>query len=145
MSNSKNPKTVLILCTGNSCRSQMAEGIWNKLGKGQWAAHSAGSRPSGYVHPLAVAVMKESGIDVSANRSKSLDEFRGQAFDLVITVCDNAAESCPVFPSAKQMLHWPFPDPADATGNEQEQMPVFRTVRDNIQVKIIQFLASQSV
>ncbi len=89
--------------------------------------------------------MKESGIDVSANRSKSLDEFRGQAFDLVITVCDNAAESCPVFPSAKQMLHWPFPDPADATGNEQEQMPVFRTVRDNIQVKIIQFLASQSV
>src|SRR5688500_8164105 len=96
---------VLILCTGNSCRSQMAEALWENLGEGSWEAESAGSRPSGYVHPLAIQVMTELGIDISQYASKSLDQFRDQLFDLVVTVCDNAKEACPVFPGAKQTLH----------------------------------------
>ena len=93
-------KRVLILCTGNSCRSQMAEALWEKLGEGEWAAASAGSKPAGYVHPLAVRAMRELDIDISANESKSLSQFQNQPFDLVVTVCDNAKESCPVFSGA---------------------------------------------
>ncbi|MEQ8788596.1 MAG: arsenate reductase ArsC [Pirellulaceae bacterium] len=133
-------KRVLILCTGNSCRSQMAEALWESLGEGQWTADSAGSKPSGYVHPLAIAAMRELGADISKSESKSLQAFEGESFDLVVTVCDNARESCPVFAGAKQTLHWPFDDPADATGTEEEKMVVFRRVRDEIQTKIREHL-----
>lgn len=137
-------KRVLILCTGNSCRSQMAEALWEAIGAGQWESESAGSRPSGYVHPLAIRAMQELDMDLSSHRSKSLDEFRDQDFDLVVTVCDNAKESCPVFSGAKQTLHWPFDDPADATGSEEDQIPVFRRVRDEIKDRITQFLKTAS-
>lgn len=131
---------VLILCTGNSCRSQMAEALWESLGQGEWQSESAGSKPSGYVHPLAIGAMQELDIDISANQSKLLDQFRNQEFDLVVTVCDNAKDSCPVFRGAKQTLHWPFDDPADATGTEEEQMVVFRRVRDEIRNRIQTYL-----
>ena len=114
----------------------MAEALWESLGQGAWQSESAGSKPSGYVHPLAIRAMQELDIDISANQSKLLDQFRDQEFDLVVTVCDNAKESCPVFPGAKQTLHWPFDDPADATGTEEEQMVFFRRVRDEIKNRI---------
>ncbi len=135
-------KRVLILCTGNSCRSQMAETLWETLGHGQWESESAGSKPSGYVHPLAIRAMQELGIDISKNTSKSLDQFREQSFDLVVTVCDNAKKSCPVFPGAKNTLHWPFDDPADATGTDDEKMVVFRRVRDEIKETIQNYLTT---
>ena len=135
---------VLILCTGNSCRSQMAEALWESLGDGDWQSESAGSKPSGYVHPLAIKAMQEMDIDISANTSKSLDQFQGEPFDLVVTVCDNAQQSCPVFPGAKQTLHWPFDDPADATGTEEEQMVFFQRVRDEIKDKIQTYLKGES-
>ena len=125
-------KRVLILCTGNSCRSQMAEGLWAQLGAGEWESRSAGSKPSGYVHPLAVQAMGELGIDISRNRSKSVQEFEGETFDLVVTVCGNAKDSCPVFLTGRTTLHWPFDDPADATGTDAEKMTTFRRVRDEI-------------
>jgi len=135
-------KRVLILCTGNSCRSQMAEALWESLGRGEWESASAGSKPSGYVHPLAIQAMSELKIDISEHESKSLDQFRDQRFDLVVTVCDNAKESCPVFSGAVATLHWPFDDPADATGSEAEKMLVFRRVRDEIQHKIESYLSN---
>ena len=133
-------KRVLILCTGNSCRSQMAEELWETLGAGEWQSESAGSKPSGYVHPLAIQAMQELDIDLSANTSKSLDQFKDQPFDLVVTVCDNAKESCPVFSGATKTLHWPFDDPADATGTDEEKMLMFRRVRDEIKAKIESYL-----
>lgn len=133
-------KRVLILCTGNSCRSQMAEALWESLGKGEWEAESAGSKPSGYVHPLAIRAMQELEQDISSYQSKSLDQFKDQEFDLVVTVCDNAKESCPVFTGAKEMYHWPFDDPADATGTDDEKMVMFRRVRDEIREKIAGYL-----
>lgn len=119
-------KRVLILCTGNSCRSQMAEALWNDLGQGEWEASSAGSNPADYVHPLAVEVMKECDIDLSGSRGKHLREFQDASLDVVVTVCDNARESCPVFPGARQVLHWPFPDPAHAQGSDDDRLSVFR-------------------
>ena len=136
-------KRVLILCTGNSCRSQMAEAIWNRSGGDQWQAESAGSRPAGYVHPLAVQVMHEIGTDISQYRSKSLDEYRDASLDLVVTVCDSARESCPALPGAVEMLHWPFDDPADASGNEAEKLDAFRRVRDEIAEKVAAFLGGE--
>ncbi|HSG69262.1 MAG TPA: arsenate reductase ArsC [Planctomycetaceae bacterium] len=133
-------KRVLILCTGNSCRSQMAEALWEQLGEGEWESKSAGSNPSGYVHPMAIRAMRELEIDLTRHVSKSLDLFRDEAFDLVVTVCDNAKEACPVFPGAKETLHWPFDDPADATGTDAEKMSVFRRVRDEIGSKIRDYL-----
>lgn len=133
---------VLILCTGNSCRSQMAEALWESLSQGRWQAQSAGSKPSGYVHPLAIRAMRELGIDISACQSKSLDQFREEPYDLVITVCDNAKDFCPVFPGAKQTLHWPFDDPADAMGTDEEKMFVFRRVREEIKDRINGYLKS---
>ena len=133
-------KRVLILCTGNSCRSQMAEALWESLGEGDWESESAGSKPSGYVHPLAVQAMQELDIDISKHTSKSLEQFQDQDFDLVITVCDNAKESCPVFVGAKETLHWPFDDPADATGSDEEKMTMFRRVRDEIKNRIQTYL-----
>lgn len=138
------PKRVLILCTGNSCRSQMAEGLWRRLAAGTWESYSAGSKPAGYVHPLAMEAMREIGIDLSAARSKHVDEFAGQAFDLVVTVCDNARETCPIFPGAKQTLHWPFDDPAQAEGSAEQKVAVFRDVRDQIRRRIASFLEPKS-
>jgi len=137
-------KEVLILCTGNSCRSQMAEGIWRKLGADKWEAYSAGSEPAGYVHPLGVKAMEEIGIEIAANRSKHVDEFVDHDFDLVVTVCDGAKESCPVLPGAAQTVHWPFNDPASATGPDSEKLPVFQRVRDQIQARIEEFLSGHS-
>src|SRR5688572_5772050 len=114
-------KRGLILCTGNSCRSQMAEYLWNDLSRGEWEAVSAGSNPAGYVHPLAIEAMQELGISLAGAKSKHLDQFSKKPFDLVVTVCDNAKESCPVFPGAIKMLHWPFRDPAHATGTDEEK------------------------
>ena len=134
-------KRVLILCTGNSCRSQMAEGFFRELGRGTWEAHSAGSAPSGYVHPKAVAAMKETGIDITAGRSKSVNDYKGQQFDLVVTVCDHANEACPFFPDTRDRQHWPFDDPAAAVGTDEEQMQVFRRVRDEIRESIKKYLS----
>lgn len=133
-------KTVLILCTGNSCRSQMAEVLWNQLGAGRWQASSAGTKPAGYVHPLALEALTERGLSVSGLTSKSTDQFQGQTFDLVVTVCDSAQADCPVF-LGKRVLHWPFYDPARATGTNAEQMNVFRRVRDQIAWQIAEYLA----
>lgn len=112
---------VLVLCTGNSCRSVMAEAIFNHLGNGEIKAVSAGSDPAGYVHPKSIATLKRHGVDPGNPRSKSWDEFSGQAFDLVVTVCDAAAaESCPVFLGPVKKIHWSTPDPAKATGTDSE-------------------------
>jgi len=112
-------KKVLVLCTGNSCRSIMAEGLINALGAGQYQAYSAGSEPAGYVHPMALATLSRHGIDVEEPVSQSWDVYADQPFDLVITVCDNAAqETCPAFPGGFERLHWSTPDPAHVTGDE---------------------------
>lgn len=137
------PKKILFLCTGNSARSQMAEGLMNFLGKGEWIVYSAGIIAS-YVHPLAIRAMKEIGIDISHHTSKSLDLFLNEEFDVIVTLCDHAAKSCPVFPGSAQRLHWPFEDPAGAKGTEEERLDVFRRVRDQIRQKIEKFLESVS-
>ncbi len=123
---------VLVLCTGNSCRSHMAEGLLRARASHLFRVASAGSRPAGYVHPEAIAVMAELGIDLAGHRSKSLDEFREQAVHTVITVCGRANEVCPVFPGQQFRYHWAFDDPAHATGTEDEKLAVFRRVRDEI-------------
>ena len=133
-------KRVLILCTGNSCRSQLAEALVNHFLSEHWQAFSAGTRPSGYVHPLALRVLAELGIE-HHGQSKSTDAFRGQAFDVVITVCDDAAENCPVWLGPGQRVHIGFPDPAHAPGSPDEQLPVFRQVRDAIRARILPYLA----
>lgn len=123
---------ILILCTGNSCRSQMAEAYLQKVVGDSIRVESAGSKPSGYVHPLAVKAVAEAGLDLSEGRSKSLEEFLDQDVETVITVCGNANQACPVFPGQKRRYHWPFDDPAYAEGSEEEQYEVFRRVRDEI-------------
>lgn len=123
---------VLILCTGNSCRSHMAEGILSATAGELLRIASAGSNPAGYVHPLAIEVMREIGIDISEHRSKHLNEFLGQEVETVITVCGNADQACPVFPGQVNRYHWPFDDPAHATGTDEEKMAVFRRVRDEM-------------
>lgn len=132
---------VLILCTGNSARSQMAEGLLRAIAGDRFDVASAGTRPSS-VNPLAIAAMDERGIDIRAQRSKHLDQFRSQPFDFVITVCDNAAESCPVFPGRAQRIHWSFPDPAAAPGDEAARLAAFRTARDAIERKLRQWTAA---
>ena len=131
---------VLFLCTGNSCRSQMAEGLVNHFLVDQWEAFSAGTAPSGYVHPLAIEAMAELEIDISNQQSKSVDEFRERTFDAVITVCDDAAENCPIWLGSGRMRHIGFPDPADASGNEEERLGVFREVRDGLRRQVIEYL-----
>ena len=122
-------KTVLFLCTGNSCRSQMAEAIVNARYSNEWQAFSAGTKPAGYVHPKAIQVLAEIGIAHSGT-SKQIDELHTRDFDLVITVCDSAAEECPVWPGkAGKRIHHSFVDPAKAEGNDEEQLAVFRLVR----------------
>lgn len=134
-------KRVLFLCTGNSCRSQMAEAIVNARWGDAWEAYSAGTQPAGYVHPLAVQVLSEIGIQ-HAGRSKSADEYRAVPFDLVVTVCDDAAENCPVWLGKGRRVHVGFPDPAKATGSEDEVLAVFRQVRDDIAARIGELLNS---
>jgi arsenate reductase len=124
--------TVLILCTGNSCRSHMAEGILRAAAGDLLDVQSAGSKPAGYVHPLAIKALDEIGIDLSAHHSKHMDEFLSQDVETVITVCGNADQVCPMFPGQLNRHHWGFDDPAHATGSEDEQMAVFRRVRDEI-------------
>lgn len=124
--------TVLILCTGNSCRSHMAEGILRAAAGDLLDVQSAGSKPAGYVHPLAIKALAEIGIDISAHHSKHMDEFLSQDVETVITVCGNADQACPMFPGQLNRHHWGFDDPAHATGSEDEQMAVFRRVRDEI-------------
>ena len=136
-------KSVLILCTGNSCRSQMAEVLWNRIGQGRWTASSAGTRPAGYVHPLALRALEELALPTSGLSSKSTATLTESKFDLVVTVCDDAQENCPVIPGAPRLLHWPFFDPARALGNESEQFNVFRRVRDEIAWRIREFLADE--
>jgi len=132
-------KKVLVLCTGNSARSQMAEGLFRQEAGGRYGVFSAGTRPT-EVRPEAIAVMREIGIDISGHRSKSLDEFTGKTLDLVITVCDNANEICPVFPGGVERLHWPFDDPAAVAGSEEQRKAAFRTIRDQIHARIRAFL-----
>jgi arsenate reductase len=123
---------VLVLCTSNSCRSHLAEGILRAAAQGRFNVASAGSRPAGYVHPFAIQVMKEIGIDISAHRSKHLKEFLNQPVETVITVCGNSDLACPMFPGQANRHHWGFDDPAHATGTEEERLAVFRRVRDEI-------------
>ncbi len=133
-------KRVLILCTGNSARSQMAEGLLRHDGSERFDVESAGTISS-FVRPQAITAMKEVGIDISGHRSKSVDEFIGQDFDYVITVCDNAKENCPVFPAKTTRIHWSFDDPAEASGGEEEKLAVFRRVRDEIRGRLREFIA----
>ena len=123
---------VLILCTGNSCRSHLAEGILRAAAGDLLEVHSAGSKPAGYVHPLAIVVMREIGLDISNHHSKHLDEFKNQPIETVITVCGNADAACPTFPGQVNRHHWGFDDPAHAEGTEEEKLAVFRRVRDEI-------------
>ena len=141
MATSESKARVLILCTGNSARSQMAEGLLRQFGGKRYEVFSAGTKPVG-VNPLAIEAMREIGIDISAQRSKSVAEFSGQQFATVIAVCDSAAEQCPVFPGAPQRVHWSLPDPAAVTGTAAEKMVVFRRVRDELEARIQMFVGS---
>ena len=123
---------ILILCTGNSCSSHLAEGLLRTALNERFTVASAGSNPSGYVHPLAIRAMEEIGLDISDHQSKHLDEFLEEEVETVITVCGNADQVCPLFPGQINRHHWGFDDPAHATGTEEEQMAVFRRVRDEI-------------
>ncbi|HEX8130827.1 MAG TPA: arsenate reductase ArsC [Pyrinomonadaceae bacterium] len=131
-------KRVLILCTGNSARSQMAEGLLRHDGGGRFKVESAGVSPT-RVRPEAIEAMREVGIDISGQRSKSVEEFAGQAFDYVITVCDNAREQCPFFPAGTRRIHWSFDDPAEAVGDDAARLAVFRRVRDEIRARLGEF------
>ena len=138
-------KRVLVLCTGNSCRSQIAEGwINHDLGE-NWEARSAGTRPADAVHPLAVLAMAEIGVDISNGRPVQVEFYLDQPWDLVVTVCDSAKETCPVFPRPVEALHISFPDPAEAEGSDEEIMTVFRTVRDAIRDRLLPEIASRTV
>ena len=125
--------TVLILCTGNSCRSHMAEGILKSVAGESLNVQSAGSNPAGYVHPLAIKALGEIGIDISSNSSKHMNEFLEQDVETVITVCGNADQACPVYPGQVNRFHWPFFDPAKAEGSEEDIYEKFKTVRNEIQ------------
>ena len=135
---------VLILCTGNSARSQMAEGLLRSLAREQMEVESAGVAPS-QVNPLAIRAMAERQIDISHHRSKHLNEFLEQPFDYIITVCDNAAEHCPVFPGKAARIHWSFPDPAAVQGSEEERLNSFRQIRDAIEKQLRIWLQDPAV
>src|SRR5688572_15038632 len=138
-----NKKRVLVLCTGNSARSQMAEGILRDIAGDRFEVDSAGVEPSS-VRTEAIKVMREIGIDISDHRSKSVDEFTTDAFDYIITVCDNARESCPIFPGNAEPIHWSFEDPATAEGTEDERLEMFRTIRDQISERLRRFVFTGS-
>lgn len=126
---------ILVLCTHNSARSQMAEALLRSYGSGRFMVHSAGTEAT-RVNPFAIRAMQELGIDISGARSKHLDEFIEQEFEFVITVCDNAAETCPMFPGRAERIHWSFPDPSAVEGDDEERLSAFRTVRDDIAEQI---------
>jgi arsenate reductase len=136
-----NKSRVLFLCTGNSCRSQMAEAIVNSQMADRWEAFSAGSHPAGYVHPLALKVLSEMGID-HHGRSKSIAEFRGQSFDVVVTLCDQTDDECPVWLGKGRNVHNPFPDPAKANSSVAEKLAAFREVRDAIAANVTRLLSN---
>lgn len=136
------PRHILVLCTGNSCRSQIAEALINHDLGGAWRAVSAGTQPAGFVHPMAITVLRELGIDAAGLSSKSVDAFRGRPFDVVLTVCDDAAENCPLWQGQGQRLHISFPDPAKVTGSEEQILGAFRTVRDRIRAEVPAALAA---
>jgi len=133
-----NKKRILFLCTGNSCRSQMAEGFLRHMAGDRFEVFSAGVKPT-QVNPLAIKVMAEAGIDISKHRSKSAMEFISQQFDYIITVCDNAKQTCPVFPGKHEKIHWDLEDPAEAQGNEEERLSFFRRIRDEIKSMVNNF------
>jgi arsenate reductase len=134
---------ILVLCTGNSARSQMGEGLFREEGGDRVEVFSAGTRP-GSVRPEAIAVMREIGIDISGHRSKSVDEFSGQPFDYVVTVCDHARDNCPVFPAASARLHWSLEDPAAVGGSEAERLSAFRRIRDHLHQRVRAFFQGQA-
>ena len=134
---------MLLLCTHNSARSQMAEGLLRRLASDRFEVTSAGTEAT-HVRPLAVRAMNELEIDISGQESKTLDRYVGEPFDYVVTVCDEANETCPVFPGAKRRLHWSFEDPSQATGDEEERLNVFRSVRDEIKERIEGELVGES-
>jgi arsenate reductase (thioredoxin) len=136
-------RRVLFLCTHNSARSQMAEGLLRDMAGDRFEAFSAGTEATG-VRPEAISVMAEMGVDISAQESETLDRYLGETLDLVITVCDDANESCPVFPGARERLHWSFPDPSKAAGGYDERLLAFRNVRDRIRARIEGELARHS-
>ena len=132
-------KRVLFLCTHNSARSQMAEGLLRNLAGDRFEVFSAGTEET-RVHPLAIEAMRETGIDIRAHRSKTLDAFPGEHFDYAVTVCDRANESCPIFPGATERIHWSFDDPSAVTGTEEERRRAFALVRDAIQNRLRMFV-----
>ena len=134
---------VLILCTGNSARSQMAEGLLRHDAGAAIKVFSAGTKPT-QVRPEAVAVMREAGIDISGHRSKSVDEFEGQDFDYVITVCDNAKQSCPIYPEKTKRIHWSIEDPAAVQGSEEEILAAFRRIRDELRLRLQRFAETEA-
>jgi len=136
------PKRVLILCTHNSSRSQMAEGLLRAAGGGRIEVESAGTEAT-RVHPLAIKAMAERGIDITTHTSKTLDRFLDQPWDEVITVCDSANEACPVFPRAGRRIHWSFEDPSKATGSEEAKLAAFRRIRDEIDARFTKWLAEE--
>ena len=136
---------VLFLCTGNSCRSQMAQGLVRHYLSKRWKAYSAGTQPKDSVHPLAIKAMAELGIDISKRKSKRVKKYKDKKFNLVITVCDEAAEECPVWLGSGKVVQISFPDPANARGSEEEQMAVFRAVRDDIGRRVLYYLAKGRV
>ena len=133
--------SILILCTGNSCRSHMAEGILRAAAGDIITVHSAGSNPAGYVHPQAIAALAEIGIDISAHTSKHMNDFLKRNIDTVITVCGKAEQACPMFPGQVHRYHWGFDDPAHATGTEEEIEKAFRRARDQIQLVFTAYAA----
>ena len=134
---------ILVLCTGNSCRSHLAEGILRRALGDAYEVASAGSKPAGYVHPLAILAMADIGIDIANHKSKHLDQFLNQKVETVITVCGNADQACPIFPGQVNRHHFPFDDPAHATGTEEEQFAVFQRVRDEIRAVVEAYAAGR--
>jgi len=133
-----NKKKIIVICTGNSIRSQIAEGFLKKY-RSNWEIRSAGTNPKG-LNPITVDVMMEKGIDISDQKSKGVENFLGENFDYVITVCNNAKESCPLFPGKAKLIHWNFEDPAEVEGGMNEKLFAFRKVRDQIEEKVIEFI-----
>jgi thioredoxin type arsenate reductase len=141
---SQNPICVVFVCTGNSCRSQMAEGLARTLGGGRVQSSSAGTHPRP-VHPLAVRVMAEIGIDIGEQHSKTMDALAGKRFDFAITVCDRARQQCPAIPGVPQQIHWGFDDPAEVVGSEEDRLRAFRRVRDELRQRIRLFLLANGL
>ncbi len=135
-----NRKRVLILCSANSIRSQLAEGLWRELSANEWEVNSAGVFGAGYLHPLVIQVMREIGIDVGDQKSKPVEDFRGQRFDVLVTVCDNACQACPAFVQAGERLHWPMEDPTVCGASDKERLDAFRMVRNALREKIAAYL-----